>query len=48
MTVYSCHKELKVKIYETISVPVILCGYAVQIDTWWEVEMLMGILNLRG
>jgi len=30
MTVYSCHKELKVEIYATIFVPDdVLCGYSV-------------------
>ena len=35
MTVYSCHKELKVKIYATIFVPVVLCGYSMGSEGMW-------------
>ena len=36
MTVYSCHKELKVKIYATIFVPVVLCGYSMGSEGMWQ------------
>jgi hypothetical protein len=40
-------KKLEIKGYKITLLPTILYRYAALSLTWWEAEVLLGILNLR-